>query len=92
MLDKVYELIYTLANILSINDKWCAWLICFPLSVYWLFFTDAETIGSFFGENTFMWGVAITVLFWMWWCCRKQPLLWVLPYLCMGKFIFLVVS
>ncbi len=81
------QLIQLLANRLTVNRKWHAYLYCLPFTAYWVS-TDKEIVRTLvMGDGFFVW-ILCTGLFGMWFFCRRQRWLWVLPYLCIFKILF----
>lgn len=87
MLDKLADIFSLLVDRLPLDNKWYAWLVCVPLAVCWLL-ADMDAVLLFFGSSAFMWGVTVVAFICMWWFCRRQPWIWILPYLCMAKLLF----
>ncbi|WP_455524354.1 hypothetical protein [Neisseria lactamica] len=81
------QLIQLLANRLSVNGKWYAYLSCLPFTAYWVL-VDKEIVRTLvMGDGFFVW-IFCTALFGMWFFCRRRRWLWVLPYLCIFKILF----
>lgn len=81
------QLIQLLANRLTVNRKWHAYLYCLPFTAYWVL-VDKEIVRTLVMGDGFFVLILCTALFGMWFFCRRQRWLWVLPYLCIFKILF----
>ncbi|HEZ7549204.1 TPA: hypothetical protein WJK54_000450 [Neisseria meningitidis] len=81
------QLIQLLANRLTVNRKWHAYLYCLPFTAYWVS-ADKEIVRTLVMGDGFFVLILCTALFGMWFFCRRQRWLWVLPYLCIFKILF----
>ena len=85
------QLIQLLANRLTVNRKWHAYLYCLPFTAYWVL-VDKEIVRTLvMGDGFFVW-IFCTALFVMWLCGGSAGvrwcLAWFLPYLCIFKILF----
>lgn len=81
------EFVQLLANRLTVNRKWYAYLSCLPFTAYWVS-ADKEILRTLIMGDRFVVLILCTALFVMWFFCRRQRWLWVLPYLCIFKILF----
>lgn len=86
MLDKILDIVGILVDRIPMNNQWYARFVCLPSTLWFLFFVPIEVINSYINYIPVMLMATIFVLV-IWYFCRKQKWLWILPYLCIGKIL-----
>lgn len=87
MLDKILDTLIILANRIPMSNKWYARLVCLPFVLWFLFVAPLGMICETVPDSKIAILVAVIALLTIWYFCREQKWLWILPYLCIGKIL-----